>query len=61
MRASFNKQHDQQVLLITTAVAGGSLLVRLESKLPPDADQKLVEQVLAIGRSLTFKATDPTE
>ena len=51
----------QQVLSITTAVAGGNLLVRLESKLPPDANLELVEQVLAIGRSLTFKTTDPTD
>jgi uncharacterized repeat protein (TIGR01451 family) len=51
---------DEMVLRITTAVAAGSLLVRLDGVLPSDADQQLINQVEAIGKSLIFKtAGDP--
>lgn len=45
---------DPDMVQITTAVAAGSLLVRLEGNLPSDADQGLKDLVLAIGRSLAF-------
>jgi hypothetical protein len=45
---------DEMVLRITTAVAAGDLLVRLEAELPSDADENLIDQVEAIGRSLVF-------
>jgi hypothetical protein len=51
---------DPWILKTTTAVAAGNLLVRLEGALPSDADQALVEQVEAIGRSLVFASSgDP--
>jgi len=51
---------DEQVLKITTAVAVGNLLLRLEASLPSDAGQELIAQVEAIGRSLVFtSAGDP--
>jgi hypothetical protein len=53
---------DPMMVQITTAVAAGNLLVRLEGKLPSDADQKLKDVVLAIGQSLLFRSTgDPTQ
>ena len=51
---------DEQVLKMTTAVAAGNQLVRLDASLPSDADQGLINEVEAIGRSLTFASTgDP--
>jgi len=51
---------DEMVLRITIAVAVGNRLVRLESSLPSDADQALIDQVEAIGQSLAFTTTgDP--
>lgn len=52
---------DQQVMLITTAVAADNLLVRLETAAPPNAGAELVEQVLAIGRSLALRSTTPPD
>ncbi|HXH28601.1 MAG TPA: hypothetical protein VNL37_06110 [Candidatus Polarisedimenticolia bacterium] len=53
---------DRRTVRITTAVAAGDLLVRLEAQLPSDADQTLKDLVLAIGRSLVFgSAGDPSE
>jgi len=48
---------DPMMVQITTAVAAGSLLVRLEAALPSDADEQLKNLVLAIGRSLAFSST----
>ena len=45
---------DEKVLEITTAVAAGDLLVRIEGRLQPDAPAGVVDQVEAIGRSATF-------
>ena len=45
---------DRNMVQITTAVAAGNLLIRLEAQLPSNADQQLKDLVLAIGRSLTF-------
>jgi hypothetical protein len=45
------------VLQITTAVAAGDLLVRLESMLPEDAPPEVADEVEAIGRSLAFPTT----
>jgi uncharacterized repeat protein (TIGR01451 family) len=45
---------DEMALRITTAVAAGNLLVRLDGLLPSDADQKLINVVEAVGRSLVF-------
>jgi Abnormal spindle-like microcephaly-assoc'd, ASPM-SPD-2-Hydin/CARDB len=45
---------DPWILRTTTAVAAGSLLVRVEGALPSDADPALVDLVGAIGRSLGF-------
>src|SRR2546422_11487362 len=42
---------DRNMVQITTAVAAGNLLVRLEAALPSDADQQLKDAVLAIGQS----------
>jgi len=53
---------DQQMVHITTAVAAGNLLFRLDAGLPSDADQALKDLVLAIGRSLVFSSTgDPAQ
>jgi hypothetical protein len=53
---------DERVLRITTAVAAGSLLVRVEAELPSNADPLLIEQAEAIGQSLTFGAAgNPTQ
>jgi hypothetical protein len=53
---------ETQMVQITTAVAAGNLLVRLEAGLPSDADQTLKDLVLAIGQSLIFKsAGDPVQ
>jgi hypothetical protein len=52
---------DRYMIQVTTAVAAGSLLVRLDGRLPSDADQQLRDLVLAIGRSLTFTSQgDPS-
>jgi uncharacterized repeat protein (TIGR01451 family) len=51
---------DPQTVNITTAVAAGNLLVRLEGSLPSDANQQLQSLVLAIGQSLTFSSTGAT-
>src|SRR5208282_4768872 len=51
---------DPQTVNITTAVAAGNLLVRLEGSLPSDANQQLQSLVLAIGQSLTFSSTGVT-
>jgi len=45
---------DPYMVQITTAVAAGNLLIRLDGRLPSDADQELQDLVLKIGRSLTF-------
>ncbi len=37
---------------VTTAVAEGAILVRFETMLAPDADPKLVEEAMALGRAL---------
>jgi len=51
---------DEMVLRITTAVVAGNLLIRFDGTLPSDADQELIDQVEAIGRSLVFTTTgDP--
>jgi hypothetical protein len=53
---------DPKMVEITTAVAAGNLLVRLEARLPSDADQQLQDLVLAIGRSLMFGSVgDPAQ
>jgi hypothetical protein len=41
-------------LNITTAVAAGDLLVRLDGRLLPDAPPEIADQIEAIGRSLVF-------
>ncbi|MGH9960511.1 MAG: WD40/YVTN/BNR-like repeat-containing protein, partial [Pyrinomonadaceae bacterium] len=48
---------DNTELQITTAVAAGHLLVRLEARLKPNAPSQLIEEVEAIGRSLTSTST----
>ena len=53
---------DEWVLKITTAVAAGNILVRLDASLPSDAPQELIDEAEAIGRSLTFTVPgDPAE
>jgi hypothetical protein len=53
---------DRNMVQITTAVAAGNLLVRLEGQLPSNADEQLKDVVLAIGRSLTFSSIgDPAQ
>ena len=47
---------DPRMVQITTAVAAGSLLIRIEGRLPSDADRQLRSLVLDIGRSLRFKS-----
>jgi hypothetical protein len=47
---------DRNMVQITTAVAAGNLLIRLEGDLPSDADQQLKDLVLAIGQSLMFQS-----
>lgn len=50
------------VLRTTTAVAAGTLILRLEGFLPSDANQTLIDQVEAIGRGLLFATSgDPTQ
>jgi uncharacterized repeat protein (TIGR01451 family) len=48
---------DEMVLRITTAVAAGNVLVRLDGLLPSNADQKLIDVVEVVGRSLVFTVT----
>ena len=45
---------DEMALRITTAIAAGNLLVRLDGVLPSGADPKLINVVEAVGRSLVF-------
>jgi len=45
---------DKMVLTITTAIAAGDLLVRLEASLPSAASPTLITQVEAIERSISF-------
>jgi hypothetical protein len=45
---------DPYMIQVTTAVAAGNLLIRLDGRLPSDADRQLRALVLAIGRSLRF-------
>jgi hypothetical protein len=53
---------DPDMIQITTAVAAGNLLVRIEAGLPSNADQQLKDVVLGIGQSLTFEtAGDPAQ
>ncbi len=53
---------DPNMVQITTAVAAGNLLVRLETGLPSDANQQFKDLVLAIGQSLMFgSAGDPAQ
>ncbi len=53
---------DETVLRITTAVAAGNMLVRLDASLPSDAPQELIDEAMAIGRGLTFTTTgDPVQ
>jgi len=53
---------DLNMVQITTAVAAGNLLVRLEADLPSDANQQLKDVVLAIGQSVTFGSVgDPAQ
>jgi hypothetical protein len=53
---------DEQMVDITTAVAAGNLVVRVDAGLPSDADQALKDLVLAIGQSLVFSSTgDPAQ
>lgn len=53
---------DRMMVHITTAVAAGNLLVRLEANLPSDADEQLKNLVLSIGQSLAFTSTgDPAQ
>jgi HYDIN/CFA65/VesB family protein len=49
-----SKFADKMVLTVTTAIAAGNLLVRLEASLPSAATQALISQVEAIERSVTF-------
>jgi hypothetical protein len=46
---------DDKVLTVTTAVAAGNLLVRLEAQLPSNADATLIEEAEAIGQSVIFR------
>lgn len=43
----------QEIMVITTVVAADNLLIRLESNASPNAAPELIEQVLAIGCSIT--------
>lgn len=53
---------DKKVLRVTTAVAAGVLLVRVEAALPSDADPGLIAEAEAIGRSLSFATkSNPAE
>ncbi len=53
---------DERMLRITTAVAAGNMLARLDAFLPSDASQELIEEAEAIGLSLTFTTTgDPVQ
>lgn len=47
---------DKMVLTITTAIAAGNMLVRLEASLPSAASQALINQVEAIERSVAFQS-----
>ena len=48
---------DPKLIEVTTAIAAGNLLVRVEGSLPSDASKELKDLVLAIGRSLVFSST----
>ena len=53
---------DTMMVRITTAVACGSLLIRLEAALPSDANPKIIGQAEAIGRSLRCTTSaDPAQ
>lgn len=43
--------------LITTAIAMGNLVFRLETAFAPETSNDLIEQAIAIGRSATFRAS----
>jgi hypothetical protein len=45
---------EQLTLRVTTAIAAGSLLLRSETTLAPEADVRLAEEAEAIGRSAIF-------
>ncbi len=47
---------DKKMYLITTAIAVGDMLVRLEASLPSDASPGLIKQAEAVSRSLFFSA-----
>ncbi|HQR35773.1 MAG TPA: choice-of-anchor D domain-containing protein [Blastocatellia bacterium] len=47
---------DPMMVRVTTAIAVGKLLLRIEGSLPSDANQELISQVEAISRSLISKA-----
>lgn len=47
---------DKMVLTITTAIAAGNLLVRLEASLPSAASRALINQVEAIEHSVGFQS-----
>jgi hypothetical protein len=60
LEESADETVDERVLVITTAVAAGDLLVRLEGRLLPDAPPAVTDQMEAIGASLVFPTTgDP--
>lgn len=42
------------VLRVTTVIAAGDLVIRLETVLPPGADSKPADEAVSIGRSATF-------
>lgn len=44
-----------RILRMTTAIAAGTMVVRQEARLPPDAPAALQTTVTAIGRSLVFR------
>lgn len=48
---------EPMMLKLTTAVAAGTRLVRVDAALPSNADRALIDQVEAMGRSLVFTST----
>ena len=48
--------NNEQVLLITTAIAAGDLVVRADARMPPDASEGQQEQVRAIEAGMTLQS-----
>jgi uncharacterized repeat protein (TIGR01451 family) len=47
----------EMLVMVTTAIAAGNLLVRLDGVAPEEAPAHIVDQMLSAGRAVTFRGT----